>query len=506
MVKRILAALLTVAMLLSVCSVEAFAAETVDPETCEHDGDFIYEFDADYYENYGPAHNKICAKCGTVVEKDIECDTEIIEYIPADIYWEAIEDLDSEYILYPDCHWVLGKCKYCEESYWTNENEEHDFEEVTTYEVTDIGHIKTSTKTCTLCKGVIVEVSDEIAHEYDDTTGKCACGKEKPECDHASKKAVEIKGKDIEHKIVCTDKCGEMLGTEGHNYVDGVCTECGHKCNHNYAYTAEWGYKDNGDGTHTYTRVTASECETCGAPSGTVTETVEEHFYYSDPDYGVCSCGSVVPSENAPAASVDVDTLGAVVRELEEKYPGVSFYYDITVKDASETVPAADKELVELDTSYTVGQYLNIELVNTMFDEYGWSLGTVLETETKNLLTITINVPEALLATGRTFSIVRVHDGIVTVLKDEDSDPNTITFSTNQFSTYAIVYKDTVAVEEQEEKGTSVGRTPDMPTAPFGAYVVDMGDNHGIIYGGHIISMPHTYNAAGVCTSCGHER
>ena len=520
MVKRILAALLTIAMLLSVCSVEAFAAEnsgsdlwwqypsedsgttetpetTEDPETCAHDGEFIYEYDWNYFLGTAKAaHNKICAKCGSIVEKDIECEIEVTRALP--INEETLKVLEAEghdynydideshYI-----HYAEAKCKYC--NFMNIGMFPHDLIDNVKidYENTETGHIVTRSGTCSVC-GDYTSLSSTIVspHSYNSVTGKCVCGKEKPDCDHASKKAVEID--DSYHNIVCADKCGEIQSIEEHTYKDSICTECGHKCTHelNHGIFGDVYYRDNGDGTHSVLQDGSFTCDNCGFEYEETIEYVDKHYSY----YQMCICGYIKPSEGIPAASVDYDTLEALKDEFLEEYN--SDMVNLIIEDASDTVSDEDKKLVELDTNYTVGLYLNIELEN-------WN-GPV--TETKTMIPITIAIPEEYLATGRTFSIVRVHDGIVTVLKDEDSDPRTITFSTNQFSTYAIVYKDTVAVEEQEDKGTSVGRTPDMPTAPFGAYVVDMGDNHGIIYGGHIISMPHTYNAAGVCTSCGHER
>lgn len=40
----------------------------------------------------------------------------------------------------------------------------------------------------------------------------------------------------------------------------------------------------------------------------------------------------------------------------------------------------------------------------------------------------------------REFAMVRVHNGQVTVLKDQDSDPYTLTFSTDKFSSFGLMY------------------------------------------------------------------
>ena len=64
-------------------------------------------------------------------------------------------------------------------------------------------------------------------------------------------------------------------------------------------------------------------------------------------------------------------------------------------------------------------------------------------------ITLQLAVPEALQAAERTFRIIRVHEGAADVLDDLDSDPATITFRTNLFSTYAIVYTDGPAATDE---------------------------------------------------------
>lgn len=71
-------------------------------------------------------------------------------------------------------------------------------------------------------------------------------------------------------------------------------------------------------------------------------------------------------------------------------------------------------------------------------------------TELSNDVKVTIDVPEELIKSGRKFSIIRVHDGGADKLIDLDSDDSTITFETNKFSTYAIVY------EAEKENATTV--------------------------------------------------
>ena len=65
-------------------------------------------------------------------------------------------------------------------------------------------------------------------------------------------------------------------------------------------------------------------------------------------------------------------------------------------------------------------------------------------------ITLKVQVPEELInkddSKTRTYKVIRVHDGEVTVIDKEncvfDEETGLITFKTDKFSTYAIVYED----------------------------------------------------------------
>lgn len=89
---------------------------------------------------------------------------------------------------------------------------------------------------------------------------------------------------------------------------------------------------------------------------------------------------------------------------------------------------------------YEIGQYLDISLWKII----GSAQSQI--TNTGKKIKITVEVPENLLNSNsnkaRTYQMIRLHDGTVSTLKDLDSDDKTITFNTNEFSTYAIIYND----------------------------------------------------------------
>lgn len=65
-----------------------------------------------------------------------------------------------------------------------------------------------------------------------------------------------------------------------------------------------------------------------------------------------------------------------------------------------------------------------------------------------------LRVPERLLMAGRTFAVLRVHDGETVLLPDLDNDANTVTIETDRFSTYALVYRDNASAADGDNPST----------------------------------------------------
>lgn len=61
-------------------------------------------------------------------------------------------------------------------------------------------------------------------------------------------------------------------------------------------------------------------------------------------------------------------------------------------------------------------------------------------TEAEKPIEIIIGISEKLQEEGRTYYIIRAHDGVYTFMNDMDDNPDTITVSTDRFSSYAIAY------------------------------------------------------------------
>ncbi len=121
----------------------------------------------------------------------------------------------------------------------------------------------------------------------------------------------------------------------------------------------------------------------------------------------------------------------------DEVSQGTKVWLDVT--DLGNNAPESDKALVEsAKGDYTIGAYLDINL----FKKVG-NNEAVKVTKTNGNVEVSLVMPENLRKEGRTFGIVRVHDNMATLISASYAgDSHLLTFKTDGFSTYAIVYKD----------------------------------------------------------------
>lgn len=81
---------------------------------------------------------------------------------------------------------------------------------------------------------------------------------------------------------------------------------------------------------------------------------------------------------------------------------------------------------------YTIARTYNI-----------YPIGTQLQFSTPNKITVSLTIPEILRQKNREFKMICVsQNGIPFIFEDKDKDPDTITFSTDKFYAFALVYKD----------------------------------------------------------------
>lgn len=144
------------------------------------------------------------------------------------------------------------------------------------------------------------------------------------------------------------------------------------------------------------------------------------------------------------------------VEELETaKTDDVQIILSIDNADAS--VSEEDRQLIAAQLNgYTVGQYLDINLYKVIGEDR-----TQVAATPGGKVRITVTMPYGLRNTDRskkrTYAVIRVHDGVAAILPDEDEDAATVTFASDLYSIYAIVYQDTDI--QNEGSGQENGNT-----------------------------------------------
>ena len=185
-------------------------------------------------------------------------------------------------------------------------------------------------------------------------------------------------------------------------------------------------------------------------------------YTYTEPEPGD-TVVEVVPQPGAPATTAEIPENAVALTEEEQAAVagGDDLTITLSVENTDNTVSAADKNAIdekikEAVENGAVGQYLDISLLKKIGDAAAEKV-----TETNAPVKISVTIPESLKNTDttktRTYEIIRVHEGVAEVIESSfDEAAGTITFSTDKFSTYAIVYADTVNTPENPE-------TPENP-------------------------------------------
>ena len=192
---------------------------------------------------------------------------------------------------------------------------------------------------------------------------------------------------------------------------------------------------------------------------------------------------AILPKENDKigTGSFTVKTTGDVEISRDEVIDLLIENKEITANELSEVAEgkkieivlevkeAQTNELIETNTKgYKVGKYLNITL-NKIVNGTNESIH-----ELTKVLKVTIKVPEELInkdsKTKREYYIARSHNGKVDILETKyDEKTNSLTFETDKFSDYAIIYKDkkelkttvTTSINKSNTKQTTKAKTGD---------------------------------------------
>ena len=124
---------------------------------------------------------------------------------------------------------------------------------------------------------------------------------------------------------------------------------------------------------------------------------------------------------------------------------------DVKVSVSKTTPTAEDKKLAEaqLNSTNKIAMYLDLGVKVSIKDANGTVIGTdVALSETGTPVQFTVALDDSFINTNntvdRTYQVIRIHEGKVDVLPATfDPETKTITFESDKFSTYALMYTDT---------------------------------------------------------------
>ncbi len=313
-------------------------------------------------------------------------------------------------------------------------------------------------KRCTVCNTVTVEQATVAALGHDWNAGTVTTA---PTC---TDKGV---------KTVGCDRCGaektEEIPANGHTEetiaaVAATCTTTGltegKKCSVcgevllAQEEAAALGHRwddgeivipptENTPGTKKFTCTVCGETKTEQIPMGKITTE--------------SSSGEGAPATELKTSPEELIEAALSPEEKDIIKDGTNINIILKVDDAGETVPEQDKQEVETQVSALsdckLGQYLDVKLLKKI-----GNIETPI-TQTAKLIKVTFEIPANL--RGKTeYSVIRVHNGVTTVLKDQDTDRNTVTIETDQFSTYALVYVEKTSQPSSGGRPSSGGSRP----------------------------------------------
>lgn len=128
----------------------------------------------------------------------------------------------------------------------------------------------------------------------------------------------------------------------------------------------------------------------------------------------------------------------------QEDYQDLNTGKDILITIKCETIVSPD---IVLDSSLLenrqIGQYMDISIYKQIGNN-----SPQLVTNLHQAIDITVEIPDRLLPSihvTRMYSLLRIHDNEQIILKDKDQVLETVTVSTDRFSTYILLYNDIVS-------------------------------------------------------------
>ncbi|MBQ4103597.1 MAG: LPXTG cell wall anchor domain-containing protein, partial [Clostridia bacterium] len=161
------------------------------------------------------------------------------------------------------------------------------------------------------------------------------------------------------------------------------------------------------------------------------------------------------------ATVVDINSIVTKLQLTEEEKALIEQGADMKIvfklSDIGATINTPEKEaILNALTKGEIGTFLDIQLVKQIGG---------MSTNVKNLsglISVSVELPAELINkdgnTKRSYSVLRYHDGdetkVTTLNAKFDETTGTLTFETDRFSTYAIVYSDVVVSDGEGVPGT----------------------------------------------------
>ena len=203
---------------------------------------------------------------------------------------------------------------------------------------------------------------------------------------------------------------------------------------------------------------------------------------------------ATAPNDNYAGAALsntveEIKTSVLTEEDKEALKSGEDIKVWLDVDDITTTVSKTDKDKVEASKpkGYSVGSYLNIDLFKKIGSDKEKKVSDVPNGKVK----VEISIPVELQKKGRTFKVVRLHNDAATVLSTTLNGMK-LTFETDQFSTYALVYSDTAT----DTKPDASVKTVDMyrlynPNSGEHFYTASAGEKD------HLVSVGWNYEGLG---------
>lgn len=145
--------------------------------------------------------------------------------------------------------------------------------------------------------------------------------------------------------------------------------------------------------------------------------------------------------------------------ELAAMNAGAKTKVVLAVNNINSTVSAEDKaKIEEVAKNAKVGMYLDL----TLSAQIG-TLQKTVEEIPDGKIAITVELTSDLINTdttlNRSYGVVRIHDGVAEVLSDVTFDNGKLTFKTDKFSVYAIIYTDEPVLGSDNQQGGNQNQT-----------------------------------------------